>query len=78
MAPEIVRGEDYGCEVDIWSTGVITYILLTGDAPFNGKNLRQIQTKIKANQVTFKDQYGNSLMSPFAEDFIKKALNSDQ
>jgi serine/threonine protein kinase len=38
MAPEIVDGKPYQCEVDIWSTGVIAYILLTGDAPFKGNN----------------------------------------
>jgi serine/threonine protein kinase len=38
MAPEIVDGKPYQCEVDIWSTGVIAHILLTGDAPFKGNN----------------------------------------
>jgi serine/threonine protein kinase len=38
MAPEIVRNqEQYDSKVDIWSTGVITYILLSGKAPFRGK-----------------------------------------
>lgn len=37
MAPEIIKGEKYNEKVDIWSIGVITYILLTGRLPFNGK-----------------------------------------
>ena len=38
MAPEIISGEKYRFEPDIWSIGVITYFLLCGNFPFNGKN----------------------------------------
>jgi len=38
MAYEIIEGREYECEVDIWSIGVITYILISGDAPFKGNN----------------------------------------
>lgn len=30
MAPEIVRGEEYGTPVDIWAVGIITHVLFTG------------------------------------------------
>lgn len=42
MAPEIIRGETYGSEVDIWAVGVIACILLTGRPPFYGKSKRAI------------------------------------
>jgi len=38
MAFEIIEGKEYECEVDIWSIGVITFILLSGGAPFKCNN----------------------------------------
>jgi calcium-dependent protein kinase len=35
IAPEVIN-HDYGKECDIWSTGVICYILISGWAPFDG------------------------------------------
>merc|ERR1719229_666642 len=34
MAPEILRGRGYGCEVDIWSMGILLYELVCGYLPF--------------------------------------------
>lgn len=38
MSPELVKEEAYDNRVDIWSTGVITYILLSGMPPFIGND----------------------------------------
>ena len=42
MAPEILRGMPYDYKVDIYSIGVLMYILITGKRPFVGKNNQQI------------------------------------
>ena len=38
MAPEIYLKKAYDSKVDIWAIGVISHILLSGVAPFPGKN----------------------------------------
>jgi serine/threonine protein kinase len=34
IAPEVIRRKPYGKPVDLWSIGVITFLLLSGDMPF--------------------------------------------
>ncbi|CAK0855232.1 unnamed protein product [Prorocentrum cordatum] len=34
LAPEVIKQEEYGREIDIWAVGVITYVLLSGSLPF--------------------------------------------
>jgi serine/threonine protein kinase len=38
MAPEIVKNLPYDTKVDIWSLGIVAYILLSGKPPFNGRS----------------------------------------
>jgi serine/threonine protein kinase len=38
MPPEIVKQSNYDAKVDVWSAGVITFILLVGKPPFLAKN----------------------------------------
>lgn len=47
VAPEILRGDKYSKEVDIWSLGVICYVLLAGYPPFYDDDQRNLFKKIK-------------------------------
>ena len=38
MAPELYDQVEHNNKVDIWATGVMTYVLLTGSPPFDGRN----------------------------------------
>jgi len=38
MAPELCGRRQYDERVDVWSLGVITYIMMTGEPPFIGEN----------------------------------------
>jgi serine/threonine protein kinase len=35
MAPEIIRRENYGNKVDVWSLGILLYEMLHGHSPFD-------------------------------------------
>ena len=56
MAPELAAEKDYNEKVDIWSTGVIAYILITGKPPFIGKTKDAIYQKIIEGTPDFNDK----------------------
>ena len=53
VAPEILRGDPYGSEVDVWSIGVICYVLLAGYPPFYDANNVELFKKIMAGRYEF-------------------------
>jgi len=53
VAPEVLRRQGYGREVDLWSIGVITYILLSGYPPFYDANNVELFKKIMAGRYAF-------------------------
>ncbi len=68
VAPEILMG-DYNEKCDIWSAGVILYIFLSGDPPFNGPNDAAIYNKISQMKFSFPEKkWGN--ISNEAKDLI--------
>lgn len=51
MAPEIVKKVQYNTKVDIWSLGVMTYIMLSGRPPFKGKTKDEIFLQLSTQTV---------------------------
>ncbi|CAI5707301.1 unnamed protein product [Peronospora effusa] len=73
VAPEILMSKPYGKEVDIWSIGVITYILLCGYPPFHHDNQGMLFRLIKAGRYEFDSPYWDDV-SVEAKDLISKML----
>jgi serine/threonine protein kinase len=53
VAPEILEGTPYDMKADMWSLGVIVYILLGGYPPFIEQNQRELFRKIRKGQYEF-------------------------
>lgn len=77
VAPEILRGDRYGCEVDIWSMGVICYVLLAGYPPFYDEDQKRLFKKIKEGRYHFHEDYWHDT-SPEAINLIQQMLCVDQ
>ncbi|KAF7709871.1 serine/threonine-protein kinase 17B [Silurus meridionalis] len=73
VAPEILNYEPITTATDLWSVGVITYMLITGESPFAGEDKQQ--TFLNVSQVNV--DYGKeafSRMSELAVHFIRELL----
>ncbi|XP_055049060.2 death-associated protein kinase 2 isoform X3 [Misgurnus anguillicaudatus] len=76
VAPEIVNYEPLGLEADMWSIGVITYILLSGASPFLGDSKQETLANISAVNYEFDEDFFGST-SELAKSFIKQLLVKD-
>ncbi|XP_073014284.1 calcium-dependent protein kinase 1-like [Typha latifolia] len=75
VAPEVLK-RNYGAEADIWSAGVIVYILLSGVPPFWADNEEGIFEAIGLGHVDFSSNPWPSISS-VAKDLVKKMLRKD-
>ncbi|PWA77575.1 calcium-dependent protein kinase 6 [Artemisia annua] len=75
VAPEVLR-RHYGAEADIWSAGVILYILLSGVPPFWGETEQSIFDAVLRGNLDFVSDPWPSISSS-AKDLVKKMLQSD-
>jgi len=73
VSPEILRGLKYTGKTDIWSIGVITFILLGGYPPFYDDDQDLLFKKIRKGQYTFHDTYWAHI-SEDAKDIIRQML----
>jgi len=73
VAPEVLEGVKYGTQADMWSLGVITYILLGGYPPFMEDTQRALFRMIKRGDYQFHPQYWQNV-SRGAKGLIKKLL----
>lgn len=74
VSPEVANGEGVNYAADMWSVGIITYILLSGYSPFRGINDRETLTRIRQGSWAWHDEEWWSRFSKESRDFISKLL----
>lgn len=75
LAPEVLEGK-YGPKCDMWSLGVLLYVMLSGKFPFSGHTHQEIFWNIQVGKVNFKGKVWHKV-SQEAQDLIKKLLTTD-
>lgn len=76
VAPELCVGVPYGSKVDMWSCGVILYLLLSGYAPFQQRDMKELFRKIRAADYSFHEKYWDPISMP-AKQLIAQMLTVD-
>uniref|UniRef100_A0A5S6R0L5 Peripheral plasma membrane protein CASK n=1 Tax=Trichuris muris TaxID=70415 RepID=A0A5S6R0L5_TRIMR len=75
MAPEIVKGDPYNCAVDMWSVGVLVFVLLSGTFPFSGQPKEVFNSILNGHYKMQSKPWSH--ISDFAKDFVVKLLTVD-
>jgi calcium/calmodulin-dependent protein kinase I len=76
VAPEILEGTPYDERADMWSVGVILYILLGGYPPFIESTQRDLFRKIRKGDYEFHEEYWGTV-STEAKELISSLLTVD-
>lgn len=76
VAPEVLAQKPYGKAVDVWSLGVISYILLCGYPPFYDENDANLFAQILKGEFEFDSPYWDEI-SDSAKDFIRNLMCVD-
>ncbi|MCW8140603.1 MAG: serine/threonine protein kinase, partial [Planctomycetota bacterium] len=76
MAPEQVRGEPVDRRADVWSLGVILYLLLTHELPFAGEAAVDVQQRVLDDEPTPPRQL-DPRVQPALEGVVLRALEKD-
>uniref|UniRef100_A0A1I7Z0E2 non-specific serine/threonine protein kinase n=1 Tax=Steinernema glaseri TaxID=37863 RepID=A0A1I7Z0E2_9BILA len=72
-APEVFEGQNYmGPEIDVWSLGVVLYVLICGVLPFEGSNLQILRERVLSGR--FRVPF---FMSIDCENLIRRMLKVD-
>ncbi|ETI45842.1 CAMK protein kinase [Phytophthora nicotianae CJ01A1] len=74
MAPEMFHKHgSYGWAIDLWSLGVVTYVLLFGQFPFDARFMSQVEDKIVKGEFEYPKEL-ESMVSHQAKKFIEYLL----
>ncbi|KAK8965862.1 Phosphoenolpyruvate carboxylase kinase 1 [Platanthera guangdongensis] len=76
VAPEVVKEIEYGEKIDVWSAGVILYIMLGGIPPFYGDDAKEIFEAVVRGNLRFPTAVFSGVRSS-AKDLIRRMLCKD-
>mmetsp|Transcript_8683 Transcript_8683/g.24974 ORF Transcript_8683/g.24974 Transcript_8683/m.24974 type:complete len:171 (+) Transcript_8683:611-1123(+) len=76
VAPEVMNGKLYGETCDVWSAGVILYLMLTGALPFLAKTEAQTLRLVQKGTYQFPSA-GNALLSSESQACCRYLMNVD-
>ncbi|XP_053418016.1 serine/threonine-protein kinase 33 isoform X2 [Nycticebus coucang] len=76
MAPEVINAHDYSQQCDIWSIGVIMYILLSGEPPFLASSEEKLFELIRKGELHFENPVWDSI-SDCAKSVLKQLMKVD-
>lgn len=77
VAPEVVNFDMVDPRTDMWSVGVITYVLLSGLSPFMGDNDAETMANVTKGRWDFEDESFDKV-SAEAKDFVTQCLISQR
>jgi len=76
MPPEALKKLPYNQKFDMWSLGIILYVMLVGDFPFKGRDLNNLYKNIKTQPVNL-DTKELAAVSDVCKDLLNKLLEKD-
>lgn len=74
VAPEVLWGKGYGREVDVWSAGVVMYLMLCGQPPFKGNSEMDTLDEVMWGELNLSDDPWHTI-SEEAKDLLRKVLD---
>ena len=77
MAPEVIQRKSYGKPVDLWSTGVVLHILLSGSMPFLGTKDRLYESVCAGKLYLNNNKGAWSKVSDSAKELVVSMLAVD-
>eukprot|EP00940_MAST-03C_sp_MAST-3C-sp2_P000740 g740.t1 len=77
LAPEVISDNGYGKGADLWSIGVMAFLMLRGKLPFTGSSKAEIVANMRAVSVLCLDDDVWVKISPDARNFVADLLKRD-